>query len=1542
MNQNIWAWRIGLVGWLIGAIASFPQGVKAQVVPDDTLGAERSQVRPDTIQGVESDRISGGATRGANLFHSFSQFSILQGHGAYFENPVGIQNIFSRVTGAERSNIDGRLGVLGNANLFLINPNGIVFGRNATLDVGGSFVGTTANAIGFGTGGAFSATLPEAPSDLLAIDPSAFLFSQIPVGNIANSSIAPTGAVTPSGLDVLGLRVPDGQNLLLLGGDITMNGGNLNALGGRIELGGLAATGAIGLDTTGNIFRLSFPANALLSNLTLANDARVSTRGNGGGDIVVNTNGFNATAGGRLVTGTEGVRNAGDIAVNSKEFNISGTNPDGLRSGLYNQVVGISSGNSGNINVNTQSFNASLGAGIVDTVQSGAIGNAGNISIKTESLLLSGAATLESSTYGRGNAGNLSVQANSVALSGNSYIFNNVESGAIGNGGLIDITSNTLSLADGSQIQSILREANTATRLTGGRGNAGSIHINVRNTFTARGVDNAGLSSGVFSSVNSGAEGSGGNINLTAGLLVLEDRAGLNSGTYGRGNAGNLSVQANSMALSGSSTVASNVEAGAIGNGGLIDITSNTLSLADGSQIQSILREANTATRLTGGRGNAGSIHINVRNTFTARGVDNAGLSSGVFSSVNSGAEGSGGNINLTAGLLVLEDRAGLNSGTYGRGNAGNLSVQANSMALSGSSTVASNVEAGAIGNGGLIDITSNTLSLADGSQIQSILREANTATRLTGGRGNAGSIHINVRNTFTARGVDNAGLLSGVLSSVNSGAEGSGGNINLTARSLALEDGARLDSSTSGRGSAGDLSIRAHNVTLNNSSIFSNVESGAIGNGGVVDITTDVFSLTRGSQIQTLLRGANAATGLAEGHGNAGNVKISGRSVEISGGSIIFSVSLGLGNAGNVNIQATDTLSFLGRSLNNVPSGILSNIVGATGRGNSGNIQLKARRIFLANGAQVATNNLFGQGNAGNLTINATDSLYMTNESAFQTSTSGKGNAGNIEIHAGSVSLLGRGIFASVNSGARGNGGDISIRAGSLSLNSLANSSNSRSDISTSTSGHGNAGSINLQIERNINLTRQAYVSSTVLGSGQGQAGDVNIQARSLTLQDGAQVAASVFRTENGNPGGRGRGGTVRINAPDFVIVTGLGLRGLSSGIYADTERGARGQGGDIFITTGALRVADGAVITTQTLNPSNGGDITINARTFDASGGGQVLANSFSGGNAGNVTMNVYDRATLSGRDRGYTRRLGRYGRDIVSNISPFSGVFATTEGTDSTGNGGRIVINATNLNLTDGARITAQSKGSGRAGDITLNASRQLNATDSTIATSATKSSGGNININRDTAFGAVVLQDSDIITDSKGNGGNINIRGAGTIAFGDSDILAGSIQENGGDISLGRYFGQGQTRLPTSAPFRNDGQPDVNAQGNRTSGEVSTTDTNFIQNSLNELSVDSIDTGTLLSNSCIVRDRQQGSFRVTGSDNFPERPGNDNASPYPTGTIRSIPTDGSANPQTNRPWQIGDPIVEPQGVYRLPDGRLVMSRECSQSNLESELK
>ncbi|MEQ8542226.1 MAG: filamentous hemagglutinin N-terminal domain-containing protein, partial [Coleofasciculus sp. D1-CHI-01] len=207
LGHKPWELSLILAGW--GAIASVAAPALAQIQPDTTLGVESSIVTPNVdIKGLPADLIEGGAIRDTNLFHSFLEFNVGEGGRVYFANPQGIETIFSRVTGNDVSDILGTLGVNGQASLYLLNPNGIIFGEGARLDVAGSFVGTTADGVVFENGLTFSATNPEAPP-LLTIN----LTPGLQYGNNgANASITNRGNLVV------------GQDLSLAAGNLSLQG----------------------------------------------------------------------------------------------------------------------------------------------------------------------------------------------------------------------------------------------------------------------------------------------------------------------------------------------------------------------------------------------------------------------------------------------------------------------------------------------------------------------------------------------------------------------------------------------------------------------------------------------------------------------------------------------------------------------------------------------------------------------------------------------------------------------------------------------------------------------------------------------------------------------------------------------------------------------------------------------------------------------------------------------------------------------------------------------------------------------------------------------------------------------------------------------------------------------------------------------------------------------------------------------------------------------------------------------------------------------
>ncbi|MBW4592134.1 MAG: filamentous hemagglutinin N-terminal domain-containing protein [Brasilonema angustatum HA4187-MV1] len=705
---------------------------RAQITPDNSLGAESSVVAPNVeIKGIPSDRIDGGATRGTNLFHSFQEFNINAGRGAYFSNPAGIANILTRVTGGNVSNIQGVLGVLGNANLFLINPNGIIFGPNARLDVGGSFLGSTANSLIFKNNFEFSATNPQAPPLLTINVPIGLRFRDNP-GNITNQSRA-----LDTSTNIFGLAVKQGNSLTLVGGDVSLDGGILFAPGGRVELGGLSAPGTVGLNADGS---LSFPVGVQRGDVSLTNGAEVGVNSGGGGSI----------------------------AVNARNLNISGGS--GLYAGI-GQGLGTVGSQAGDITLDATGDIKVAGSYVFNYVASQAVGNSGNINITTGSLSLTDGARLIGSTLGQGNAGNVSVRASgAVDLAGsNTTIFSTVEAGGVGNGGNIDIKAAAFSLKDGAQLLTLVRQASDTQ--PAGRGDAGNVIVDVTGPVTIAGV---GIKSGnpgaIFSYVGTRATGNGGNITISSGSFSLSDGAQLIASTFGQGNAGSVSVRAlGFVELADSNTgFISAVEATGVGKGGNIDIKAATLSLKDGARLD-------TSTR---GVGDAGNVTIFSSRNVLFEGVGSNGSPSGVFSTVQPTAKGNGGSITLQTGTLSVTNGAAIIASTLGQGNAGNVNITAsdtisfNGIGSDGSpSGISSSVGSGVVGGGG-------------GIKIEQQERSNNPQERFT-------EPQI-LRFSITIEPFGNASFPD---------ATGNSGNISITTRSLSVTNGARLTTSTFGGG---------------------------------------------------------------------------------------------------------------------------------------------------------------------------------------------------------------------------------------------------------------------------------------------------------------------------------------------------------------------------------------------------------------------------------------------------------------------------------------------------------------------------------------------------------------------------------------------------------------------------------------------------------------------------------------------------------------------------------------------------------------------
>ena len=1098
-------WRF-LPGLIAFSCLISPSAV-AQIIPDNTLGDESSVVVPDVeIKGIESDRLEGGAVRGNNLFHSFQEFNIDAGRGAYFANPAAIENIFSRVTGVNPSEIFGTLGVLGNANLFLMNPNGIIFGQNASLDLRGSFVGTTADSIVFPDGKEFSATNP-------GLIPLLTVNVEQPIGLKFEGE---SGIIT----NAADLAVASGQTLTLVGGDVSLDEGSLTAPGGRVELGGLSAAGEIGINADSS---LSFPDGIARADVTLTKAADVDVQAGGGGFIAVNTRNLELREGSRFLAGIgEGMGSpttiGGDIKLTATESV-------------------------------TLSGESSLGVSVlVNVVAPKAQGKAGDITIDTSFLFLTDGAFVSAGTFGEGNGGAVTIIAkDAISLSGkdsnelSSGIFNQVNSTAQGKAGDITINTGSLSLIDGA-----LLSANTF-----GEGNAGMIKITATDVITISGEASPGFPSGIFSQVRKEAKGMSGGITINTGSLYLTEGAFVAANTAGNGNAGAISITANdSITLSGedslgdASRIASTVEKGAKGTAGGININARALLLVDGGRLSAS----------TFGKGDAGKIDITTTETVSLSG-EGTQFGSDIFSTVEEEAKGTSGGITINTGSLSLADGAGISANTRGEGNAGKIDITAtDTISLSRndswgfSSVILSQVREEAKGTSGGITINTGSLSLTDGAVVSSG----------TFGVGDAGDIIINSPQLIIDQGASISAFTQ---------ANGNGGTITVNApQALLLKDNSELNVETSGAGRPGNITITTPNLTIGKDAEISatatatstNTESGGsiFINASNLDLTGQlgIFAETEGVapagtlnlqpdaskpnlDIQFTDTARISASTTASGQGGDINL-IAPETINISGQGEVTVRTTGTGNAGSINITT--------QNLNLSQQTEIS--ASSFGTGLAGDINITVNNFNLTEGATVITNTS-SSGQAGDIRLQIRDELNLVDSSiTASTDINSIGRGGNININRPNLrpnlTLINSEI--EVNSEGKGIGGNITLQADTLTLENQ--SAITAETVST------DGGEIEINLGDNLVLRDNSQISATA-GTAQagGNGGNVDINAQFILAfpTEDSNITANAFQ---------GNGGEISITAEGILGIEFREQPTILSDITASSEFGLAG----------------------------------------------------------------------------------------------------------------------------------------------------------------------------------------------------------------------------------------------------------------------------------------------------------------------------------------------------------------------------------------------
>ena len=785
-----------LTSCLLATVSLIPLNVSAQVTPDNTL-PNNTIVTPDgkTIE------IEGGTRAGDNLFHSFEQFSILVGETAFFDNAVTIENIIGRVTGDTISNIQGLIRANGAANLFFINPNGIIFGKNASLDIGGSFVGSTADSVKFADGREFGATTPNAESLLTVSIPVGLQYGSAAgditvLGTGNNLSIDPDTFTVDRSDRPEGLEVDADRTLALVGGNVFLPGGNLTAAGGRVELGSVDGTSLVKLTANSSGWSLNYDEVIEFQNISLSKAASIEASGNRGGNVRLRGGIVNIADGSAILADTLGDGAGGSLEIAATEAI---------------EIIGFAK-------------NSFFPTRLSTDVDLGATGNGGDLSIATDYLLVADGAQLNSGTFGRGDAGNLTVEATEIEVVGESAdgefasgLFAQADFGETGNGGDLSIATDYLLVADGAQISTT----------TFGSGDAGDLNV------TASEIEliaaSGDFASGLF--VSTEGEGNGGSLNVETDYLLVADGAAMVTSTFGSGDAGNLNVTASEIELIGgaagvgSSGLFANVEAGSSGSGGNLMVETTSLSIADGAQVSTT----------TFGLGDAGTVNINAEDIHLV-GTSPAGTPSGLFATVETRdleTSSGGGDLTISTARLRVTDGAQIATSTSGSGDGGNLQIVAEEfIRLSGTSdTGSSGLFATALtgdGAGGNINVTTDTLEIADQATVSVSNFPSSDNSPFAPGRGAAGNLSIAARNLNLSQGIISADTSTGDR-----------GNINLQTELLFLQQNSTISTNAQETATGGNIFIDANDgflvaVPQENNDITANA---VFGDGGNVNI---------------------------------------------------------------------------------------------------------------------------------------------------------------------------------------------------------------------------------------------------------------------------------------------------------------------------------------------------------------------------------------------------------------------------------------------------------------------------------------------------------------------------------------------------------------------------------------------------------------------------------------------------------------------------------------------------------------------------------
>jgi filamentous hemagglutinin family protein len=828
-----------------------------------------SAITPDGILGTRVTpegrvfNITGGTRpgQGPNLFHSFGQFDVGTGDTAHFVGQPGIDNIIGRVTGGSESLIDGCL--QSDASLFLLNPSGLMFGPNATLDVNGSFHASTADALRFADGAIFSAHL-NAKSTLTVAPPVAFGFlSENPAGIVIEGSV---------------LEVPEDDTVSMVGGDIQIVGGTLKASGGQVHLVSLASSGEVIPASADQSPELTADTAERLGKIALTQEGHIDASGVGGGAVLIR--------GGRLLVdrATIEANTWGNRGGNELTVQVSGDVVLTNGSSLTTKTSGA--GAAGPIRISAGNVLMDEAAQVASSTS--AAGDAGMVVVEASRVTLSGGAQIGTFTSGEGQGGKVTVQARErVTLEG--ITPNGVESGivtyaqrqgrAAGDAGMVVVEAPQVTLTGGAQIRSN----------TSGKGQGGTVRVTATEAVS---LEASGINA------NAEAAGDAGMVVVEAPQVTLTGGAQIASGTSGEGQGGKVTVQARErVTLEG--ITPNGVESGivaytqgqgkAAGDAGMVVVEAPQVTLTGGARI----------TSNTSGEGQGSTVRVTATEVVS---LEASGINA--YAQGQGKAAGDAGMVVVEAPQVTLKGGAQIGSSTLGPGQGGSVKVWASeTVTLEGTdrngapSGIFANAEGmgEGTGDGGTVVVDAPQITLTGGARI----------TSNTSGEGQGGTVTVTATEGIAITDQNSEGVLSGVFT--NTTGQGRGGDITLSAPQVQLVDGSTVSAGSAGKGDAGNIRIAAQEVALRgNSAVTTKVEQGEASGGNILigRTITDNGVITGG--IETLTLDGSQITADTD-RGSEANITIGVQRLVLDGASGL-TANTGAGTGGNLRVAGAVT----------------------------------------------------------------------------------------------------------------------------------------------------------------------------------------------------------------------------------------------------------------------------------------------------------------------------------------------------------------------------------------------------------------------------------------------------------------------------------------------------------------------------------------------------------------------------------------------------------------------------------------------------------